>query len=248
MVMRLAGSAPGLGIGLAPGARLRKRSFWRRNVLSLLVALVGAAGPIGLPDRAAAQAEGPIEGELGVEETENLVRRVHYEGLPEEEAARIGVAGAARLVEMLADPEEKASHGRILVALGIAGRPGAYEAMMAWVAAQPPTGEIDRDRFRAWQVLPFALGRLATRDPRAVDRLAACFDAPPPGWSFRQFQGARLQTLERRSAAGALAETGLPEARRVLDVVERRSADPALAAHVRAVRAEAAARSTGAAQ
>lgn len=246
--MRLAGSRPDFGVGLASGARLRERTSWRRYVPALLVVLVGVGGAFGLAERAVAQAGGPVAGELGIEETEDLVRRVHYEGLPEAEAARIGAAGAARLAEMLADPLEKPSHGRILLALGIAGRPGAYEAMMAWVAAQPPTGEIDRDRFRAWQVLPFALGRLAARDPRAVDRLAACFDAGPPGWSFRQFEGERLQSLERRAAAGALAETGLPAAQRVLDAVERRAGDPDLAAHVRAVRAEAAARAPGAAR
>lgn len=243
--MRMAGSRPARGTGLAPGARLRKRGLGRRADPTLLVVLLTA---IGLVVPAGAQVGGPIVGVLSIEETEDLVRRVHYEGMPEDEAARIGPDGAERLVEMLADPLERPSHGRILLALGIAGGPGAYPAMMAWLAAQPAEGEIDRDGFRAWQALPFALGKLAPRDPRAVARLAACLEAGPPGWSFRQFDGARLQTLERRAAVGALAETGLPEAQRVLDRVERSVGDPELAAHVRAVRSEAASRASGVAQ
>ncbi len=244
--MRWAGRLARSGGGSAAGSRRRIAGGGGRRLLSALLIAWLALGGTGAADRAAAQSAAVPDGELGVEATEDLVRQIHYEGLPEAEAARIGAAGAARLAEMLADPEEKASHGRILLALGIAGQPGAYEAMMAWVAAQPPAGEVDRDRFRAWQILPFALGRLAARDPRAIERLAACFDAGPPAWTFRHFGGERLRALERRAAAGALAETGLPAAQRVLDAVERRAGDPALSAHVRAVRAEAALRGSGA--
>jgi hypothetical protein len=49
--------------------------------------------------------------------------------------------------------------------------------------------------------------------------------------------------LERRAAAVALAETGTPEALRVLDEVERSAADPDLVNHVRSARADASARS-----
>ncbi len=202
------------------------------------------------PGRATAQLAGSLPF-LSLEETEDLARRVDYEGMPEDEAMRIGPEGAARLVEMLADPEEQPHHARILLALGIWGGEGALEAMRDWASlslngANGGNGgedgegsEIDRDRFRAWQVLPFALGRLARRDPRAVAELAACFDADPPAWTFRRFKGAGLQALERRAAAAALAETRLPAAERVLDAVARRAGDPALADHVRAVRAAA---------
>lgn len=182
---------------------------------------------------------------LTVAETEDLARRVDYEGLPEDEAARIGARGAARLVEMLADPDEKPHHARILLALGIWGGDGALEAMRNWASLSQAGGEIDRDRFRAWQVLPFALGKLARRDSRAVAELAARFDAEAPAWSFRQFRGARLLALERRAAAAALAQTRLPDAERVLDAVVRRVDDPALADHVRALRAEAQGAPTG---
>ncbi len=218
-----------------------------RHLAGLALALIGVVAMAGSADPASAQAS-DTGGPLGVFETENLVRQIHYEGLPEAEAARIGADGVARLVEMLADPAESRSHARILHALGIVGGPEAYAAIVGWAAAQPTSGEIDRDRFRAWQALPFALGRLAPRDPRALRDLAACFEAKPPGWTFRHFDAARLQALERRAAAGALAETGLPEAQRILDSVERSAADPALVGHVRAVRAEAASRAAGGAR
>lgn len=257
MVMRRAGQGPVRGAGLAPdahgpmerGSRERRESGisqgGRGRLRILWIAMIAAVAMAGAADRVGAQSGGPGEGELGVEATENLVRQIHFEGLPEAEVARIGAAGAARLIEMLADPAETPSHARILYALGLIGGPDAYDAIAAWVASQPTAGEIDRDRFRAWQALPFALGRLASRDPRALRDLEACFAADPPGWTFRHFGGSRLQALERRAAAGALAETGLPEAQRILDGVERDAADPALVGHVRALRAEAARRAAG---
>ena len=160
------------------------------------------ARSVAFPERAAAQ-QSTSAAVLTLAETENLARRVDYEGLPEDEAARIGPQGAARLVEMLADPDEKPHHARILLALGIWGGDGALEAMRNWASMAQAEGELDRDRFRAWQILPFALGKLAQRDPRAVAELATRFDAEAPRWSFRQFRGARLQDLERRAAATA---------------------------------------------
>lgn len=237
--------------GARPGRAARAPAGVRRLLL-LFAALTLVSIQAVAPGPATAQPAGS-SAFLSVAETEGLARRVDYEGMPEAEAARIGPEGAARLVEMLADPEEQPHHARILLALGIWGGEGALEAMRDWAALFLNGGkkgnrgnggkdggegrEIDRDRFRAWQVLPFALGKLAHRDPRAVAELAACFDADAPTWSFRRFEGARLQTLERRAAVAALAETRLPEAERVLDAIARRAGDPALAAHVRAERA-----------
>ncbi len=233
-MIRSAGSPPARGTGLAPAARAR--------ALAAALLLL-AAGALGGGDRAWAQAGGPVSRVLSAEETEALVRRVDYEGMPEDEAARIGAEGTARLIEMLGDPGEAPHHARILLALGISGGEGAFEAIRTWAEQGPADGELDRAGFRAWQVLPFALGKLARRDPRALARLAASFDAEAPGWSFRHFEGALLQALERRAAAVALAETGTPEALRVLDQVERSAADPGLADHVRSARADASARS-----
>lgn len=206
------------------------------------VLLLGV-GVLAGADGAGAQTGGPVSSVLDVEETEALVRRVDYEGMPEDEAARIGVEGTARLIEMLADPAEAPHHARILLALGISGGAGAFEAIDAWVAQAPAGGEIDRAGFRAWQTLPFALGKLARRDPRALARVAAFVDAVPPDWTFRHFTGARLRALEQRAAVLALAETGTPAALRVLEAVERNAVDPDLAEHVRSARADAAARS-----
>ena len=238
-MIRSAGSCPAQGRGRALAVRTRVR-------IGLVLWL--AAGAVGLTQGAAAQAGGPMSRVLTVAETETFARRVDFEGMDEQEASRIGAEGAARLVEMLGDPDEKPHHARILLALGISGGEGAFEAISDWAGQRPAGGELDRSEFRAWQVLPFALGKLAHRDPRALSRLAACFDAEAPAWTFRHFKGARLQTLERRAAVVALAETGTPEALRVLDAVERRASDPALAAHVRAVRAQASGRPAGAAR
>lgn len=174
---------------------------------------------------------------LSAAEAEALVRRIDFEGMPRDEAARIGPEGAARLASMLADPAERAHHGRILLALGCAAQPGALEAIEAWEANAGLTGEIDRAGFRAWQLLPFALAELSRADARALGRLEARFDSVPPRWSFRQFKGGRLQQMQRRAVASALAETGLPAAARALDALAQRTGDPDLARHLSGVRA-----------
>ncbi len=173
---------------------------------------------------------------LSVAESENLVRQVYYEGLPEEEAERVGPAGADRLMEMLADPAEARHHAQILLALGLSGEDGALEAIRAW-AATPREGEVDRATFKAWQALPFALSHLAHYDARALDDLEAQMTDDAPNWRFRHHQGARLHGMARKSAATAMAETGLPAARRALERAERMSSDADFEAHLRGARA-----------
>ena len=132
------------------------------------------------------------------------MRATYYEGLPEDAASRIGPAGGARLVEMLSDPDERAHHQNVLLALGMSGTPGAFEAIRAW-AGMPESGEIDRAAFRAWQSLPFALGHLARHDRRALGALENRLNDPgAPGWTFRHHRGARLANQSRRAAATSL--------------------------------------------
>lgn len=159
---------------------------------------------------------------LGADAAEGLVRETWYEGLPLDRAARIDAAGVARLVSMLEDPAERAHHGNVLLVLGVSAQPPAYEAIRDW-AARPPTGEVDRATFRAWQTLPHALGRLAPHDPRALSLLAAQLDAGPPNWHFRHHRGERLADLNRRAAATGLAISGLPEAGALLERAEAQS-------------------------
>lgn len=186
---------------------------------------------------------------LTVAETEALVRASYFEGMPEDDAARIGPAGAERLVEMLLDPAEGRSHNQILLALGLCGSPGALAAILDWttaldgvaavdgVATLNKVATLDRNTFKAWQALPYALGHLAHSDRRAVGLLETLMNAEAPGWTFRHYTGARLVDLARRSAATSLALTGLPEARGALDRAGGRASDARFEAHLRNVRA-----------
>jgi len=173
---------------------------------------------------------------LTIAETEDLVRADYFEGMPQEEAMRIGPAGAQRLVEMLADPEESRSQGQILLALGLCGSPDAMAAILGWIAT-PRTGEIDRDTFKAWQALPYALGHLARHDRRALGQLERLMHADAPDWTFRHHRGARLFRLARRAAANSLAETGLPEARGALDRAGQDASDARFQEHLQSLRA-----------
>ena len=173
---------------------------------------------------------------LSIGETEDLVRMRHYEGLPEEQAERIGSEGCARLIQLLGDPEEARSHAEILLAIGHCGPAGGLEAIVAW-ADQPRQGEIDRATFRAWQALPFALAKLAEHDPRAVARLSAQLEnEDAPRWTFRHHRGERLRKLRREAAADCLADTDHPDSDAALGRAARRVTDPGLRAHIEQAR------------
>jgi len=190
---------------------------------------------IGMLAAAGSSAQTTVQ-TLGVEESEQLVRAQWFEGLPEDEASRIGPEGAARLMVMLADPAERAHHANILVALGLCAQPGVFEAIAEW-ADRPRSGELDRSGFRAWQALPYALGHLASHDPRALERLESrLLTDPPPTWHFRHHRGARLARQSRRAAASALALTGLPAARRALDRAGQDVSDADFEAHLESMR------------
>jgi len=201
-----------------------------REAIAILAAGAWLMGLILVaPGQATAQA-------LSVEETVSLVRGVYYEGMPEEQAARIGPAGCVRLIEMLADPLERRSHAQVLLAIGICGPAGGFEAIRDWAEA-PREGEVDRATFRAWQALPYALGRLAHRDPRALARLEAQLsESEPPSWTFRHHRGARLVSQSRRSAATCLARTGMPEAGAALDRARDDAPDRAFRDHLEGAR------------
>lgn len=217
----------------APGPN-RRWADW----VGLACALVWLAAFAGtIPCEAQAQAASESGPALTIEETESLVRARYYEGLPEDQIARIDEAGAERIAEMLGDPAESGAHANILLVLGMCGGHGVLEAIEDW-AANLPDGELDRHAFRAWQALPYALGHLAKHDPRAVARLDAKLSEASPRWTFRQHRGAKLHRLQRRAAATALGQTGLPEADRALDRASRQGSDPAFREHLRAARSE----------
>ena len=210
----------------------QSRAVFRRSDVAGLVCAVVWFISLGVtaPGEAGAQMH-------SVEETETLVRTLYYEGIPEEEAARIGPEGCARLVEMLADPDESEHHGQIMLEIGLCGPAGGVEAIRAW-ADQPRSGEIDRAPFRAGQAMPFALGHLAEHDRRAIARLESELNrSTAPSWTFRHHRGARLVGQGRRAAATGLAVSGLPEAAQALGRAERSSSDASLRQHLDDVQA-----------
>ena len=201
---------------------------WLVDRACALVWLGAVMGPVVLaPGDAAAQ-----ESLLSVEETEVLVRARYFEGMPMDEAARIGPDGCERLLEMLSDSTDSGAHGQVLVAIGACGPDGGLEAIDAW-AAGLPEGEVYRATFRAWMALPRALSHLAEHDPRAMGRLGERLAAAEaPLISHKRHRGAKMLNLKRRGAATALAESGRDAARRHLDRALRRSSDGRFDAHL----------------
>jgi hypothetical protein len=174
---------------------------------------------------------------------ESLVRQTYYEGLPYQDARAITDAGAAQLAAMLHDPAERAHAINIVLALGIAARPGAFEAI-AGVAESGSSGEVDRAEYQLRTAIPVAMGHLARSDDRAFAWLVARVDdgSAEPGWSSGTRAGPRLAEQLRRRAIAGLALSGRPDADAILqrlasDTGRRRgAADPELAAMVETAR------------
>lgn len=176
---------------------------------------------------------------------EQIVRQTYYEGLPYEDARAITDAGAERLAAMLLDPAERAHATNIVLALGIAARPGAYEAL-AGVAERGSSGEVDRAESLLRTSLPIAMGHLARSDDRAYVWLVARVDdtSDDPGWSSGSLAGPRLAAQLRRHAIAGLALSGRADADAILQRLaqpsgQRRTAaavDPELAAMVETAR------------
>lgn len=222
------------GTGRFGGRAMNRQLGMKRNgpIRSWAGALAALAWILGFGASHPAEASAQM---LTVEETVALVRSIHFEGIPEEEARRVGPDGASRLIELLDEPLESAAHANILIVLGICGQPGSLDAIGAW-ASVVREGEIDRDTFRAWQVLPYAVGHAARYDRRAIARLEANFEAGDPGWTFRHHRGARLIRQSRRATATALGMTGLPEAAAALERAGRKATDPEFEQHLRGAR------------
>jgi hypothetical protein len=209
--------------------RQRVSSAWWRLVLAALIAApVAVAASAASPDDEADAAA-------------HLVRQTYYEGLPIDAARAIGPVGAARLVEMLHDPAERAHAANIAIALGVAAQPGAYEALAGALDAGA-SGEVDRPLFRLLDTVPLAMGYLARRDDRALAWLEerASSRGADPGWSHGPFRGQALVDQERRRAIAGLGLSGRSEAIAVLDAIAAAGAeaagDPELGAAVASAR------------
>jgi hypothetical protein len=191
----------------------------------------------------------PAHGD-SVSDAEELVVAVYYEGLPYDDARALDDAGVARLAEMLADPGESTHHGNIVLALGMSGGSGAFEALTGF-ASSPVTGEVDRAEFRARTQLGRAMGYLCHDDPRALAWLLrrAGRERTAPGWSFRQHRGDRLASLLEDQVLVGLAMSGTPSARTALERARavggdddaasqrrRRTVDEGLRLHTRVAR------------
>jgi hypothetical protein len=183
----------------------------RIGALALGLVLFGAIGPGG-PARAGEREEAAA--------AEALVRARYYEGLPFADARAITDAGAARLVELLDDPGERAIWDAVVFALGVAARPGAYE-ILASAAERGASGEVDRAAYRLAIALPLAMGHLARSDGRALAWLLARAESAggDPGWWHGAHAGRALADELRRAAVRGLGVSGRPEARAALEAL-----------------------------
>ncbi|MGH0030131.1 MAG: hypothetical protein ACQGVC_10100 [Myxococcota bacterium] len=157
-------------------------------------------------------------------DADRLVREIYYEGMPADQAETLDADGIAHLRSLLQDPEERALHGNAVLALGMSGHADAFPVLAAF-GRRAPSGEIDRDTFRARLRLAQAMGHLARTDPRALHWLLARADRPPrpPAWRFRHHQGPRLAQLLEEQVLTGLALSGADQAHERLRRAEQRA-------------------------
>ena len=164
---------------------------------------------------------------------DRLASAVYFEGVPFEEASDLSDGDVARLIELLGDPAKIREHPNILVALGMAGSPAAFDAIADY-AQQSSSGELDRLEFRARRSIAHGMGHLARVDGRALAWLIqVATDAnTEPQQSFRRRGPDRVARLMREGAITGLALSGRPAAARVLaEIIAKPGADPGIVEH-----------------
>jgi hypothetical protein len=162
-------------------------------------------------------------GATSADQAEEWVREIYYEGFPAERAEALSDAAVERLTELLADPDEAAHHGNVVLALGYSAHPEAFPALAAY-AAETPEGEVDRATFRARTQLRIAFGHLARVDRRALRWLLDAQAAgEEPAWHFRHHRDDALRTLLDELAITGLGLSGAPAAAARLDQVVAQS-------------------------
>ena len=157
------------------------------------------------------------EASIDVLRAERLVQVRYHEGVPFEEAHALSAVGVSRLIEMLPDPEYTQHRSNIVLALGMSGRPGAYEALERY-ASQDPHEPVTATEYQARMNVPPAMGHLARQDDRALRYLLwSVREYPQPTrWTYQHLDGERLARLLRRAAVSGLGISGRPDASREL--------------------------------
>ncbi|MCH2169517.1 hypothetical protein MK489_01935 [Myxococcota bacterium] len=145
------------------------------------------------------------------ESAELLIRATYYEGIPFDRARALSAEECDHLTELL-EADLPRHHENILIALGMAGHPGAYETLAAY--GKGWTGELTRAQYQALMARMVGMGHLARRDSRALAWLldAAAGAGPAPTVRFRVMAGERFERQRRARAVAALSLSGSDEA------------------------------------
>jgi hypothetical protein len=195
--------------------RVDRRTFRRRFALRSVFAVICL---VGLADRASASS-------AEIQQAEDLVLAVYFEGMPTEHARELTPAGAQHLIELLQAGEQIPFHSNIVLALGIAGHPRAFETL-EWYGRDEP-GEVASGIYRARVAVPIAMGHLAARDDRALLWLSsrARGGAKPPRWKRTSEPSSGLTDTMRVQVLNALAISGRSAAADVLNEIARGGSD-----------------------
>jgi hypothetical protein len=163
---------------------------------------------------------------------EAFVRRFYVHGVPYDEATRFDQTAVPRLLEMLADPQEKPYWPNIVGVLGIIGDASVADELIAFVEANKGQA-VDPETYRAALSAVLSLGYLANRtgDEAVLDYLTESAADLASSDEAEDRSGTEPETtpVGLRLDAGAIAQSavwglalsGQPEARTTLERLMR---------------------------
>lgn len=147
---------------------------------------------------------------------DDLVGKHYMDGVPYASANALGSQSLPYLFELLEDQSQKPYWVNIIVTIGFIEDSSAILPLLTFL--ETPVDEVDSFSFRALLSIPYALGCIASNgSTQALDFLGEKAENPdqsPLRWTFR---GKPIDQIISEQSVMALAVSGRPEARQVLE-------------------------------
>lgn len=163
----------------------------------------------------------PAVGAQDLEDTVRMfIQRQYVHGVPYAEARALGAPALPVLEKCLADEDFKPYWTNAVTTIGFLGEAAGYPVLRHFVRERF-AGDVDITTFQALIAAQGVLGHIAAWDvPEALRDLEAGVDPAAWAdlrWSYGNYRGEKLGLLWSKLTINALANSGQPSARRVLE-------------------------------
>lgn len=153
----------------------------------------------------------------------DLVLKHYMDGIPYAKAHALGSDALSHLFELLNDSDEKMYWTNIIVTIGFVEDALAVEPLTDFL--DKTEGDVDGATFRALLSVPYALGCIASAGGSDSLNYLTATVQPPQNLSFSwSYRGKDVAELIAEQSVMALAVSGRPEARSVLQNIKAQQA------------------------